>query len=1090
MLTRYNQICILKLLFFILLYGINTPAFAQEGWQWINPSPQGNDLNGVSFVDDNLGMAVGNAGMILKTTDGGQTWTILESNTREDLLAVSFVNANVAYVSGTSRTIMKTTDGGNSWINLSTILTVNQNFRCVHFVDTQVGWMSARNYMLKTLDGGNSWSLYRQYDPFDIYTIFALSADRCFWVGFGGINRTTNGGQSWTSASGVPYAYSYNDIFFINQNEGWTVGDGGVLLKTTDGGDSWIALPNLGFAYGGRLFFKNQNLGWVASYDGILKTTDGGNTWNLKSTATVAKFSFSMTNGFAVGQKGRIYKSTDEGNTWQSLKKSFAREINFKKIFFNDPQVGFILGDSGRVYRTNDSGLSWQTTQVLTSERLLSFFFTDAKTGWIGSNGLIFKTTNGIDWNLWYTTDNWMDFNNIRFYNSQIGCAVGYRIHITTDGGQNWQMKTISGDYNDYDLNSVYYITDQKIIAVGNAGKICYSKDAGATWSKITSPTSSNLLSVKFVDENVGFLITNDGVILKTTDAGLSWQLNYSTTSYYFNDLFVVGNQHLWVACQGKYYTTPHAFLKSSDGGSNWNAMLADNDFITTNFFFSDLNTGWLITEGACLLKYSDNLVIPSHPSNLIASASSVAINLSWQDNATNETGFKVYRSDHYSGAYKPIAELGADVNLYTDINVFPNIIYWYRVSSYNPIGESARSREDSVLISMPKPDTPALISPANNSTDQPVDLNFIWHRANYASSYHLQVSTDMNFSYKVVNDSSITDTLRRITSLSDHTTFYWRVRAKNTIGTSNWSEKWSFRTVIASPEAPVLSFPANGSTWYSTDLTLGWYASARAESYGLQVATASDFSSPFIAESGITSTTKQIIGLGSGTTYHWRVNASNAGGTSAWSTVWSFATKEESPSKVILVAPPNSAIINADSVRFIWRLRDPFLYITKFWFEIAMDSLMQNSVIDSLLTPSDTTKIVRGLAHNQSYWWQVKAKTAGGWSSFSEKYKFSIVLTGVREVPKMTEAFSLNPNYPNPFNPTTVIHYSIPKTLFVELSVFDVLGQELTILVNERQPAGTYQIQFDGQNLPAGLYFYRLRAGEFCATKKMVIVK
>jgi len=154
------------------------------------------------------------------------------------------------------------------------------------------------------------------------------------------------------------------------------------------------------------------------------------------------------------------------------------------------------------------------------------------------------------------------------------------------------------------------------------------------------------------------------------------------------------------------------------------------------------------------------------------------------------------------------------------------------------------------------------------------------------------------------------------------------------------------------------------------------------------------------------------------------------------------------------------------------------------------MDSLMQNSVIDSLLTPSDTTKIVRGLAHNQSYWWQVKAKTAGGWSSFSEKYKFSIVLTGVREVPKMTEAFSLNPNYPNPFNPTTVIHYSIPKTLFVELSVFDVLGQELTILVNERQPAGTYQIQFDGQNLPAGLYFYRLRAGEFCATKKMVIVK
>ncbi|HEX9971473.1 MAG TPA: T9SS type A sorting domain-containing protein [bacterium] len=85
---------------------------------------------------------------------------------------------------------------------------------------------------------------------------------------------------------------------------------------------------------------------------------------------------------------------------------------------------------------------------------------------------------------------------------------------------------------------------------------------------------------------------------------------------------------------------------------------------------------------------------------------------------------------------------------------------------------------------------------------------------------------------------------------------------------------------------------------------------------------------------------------------------------------------------------------------------------------------------------------------------------------------------------------FSLAQNYPNPFNPSTIIQYSIPKASQVELKIFDLLGRELKVLVTGKQEAGSYQVQFDSQGLPAGLYFYRLRAGKFCETKKMVIVK
>ena len=85
---------------------------------------------------------------------------------------------------------------------------------------------------------------------------------------------------------------------------------------------------------------------------------------------------------------------------------------------------------------------------------------------------------------------------------------------------------------------------------------------------------------------------------------------------------------------------------------------------------------------------------------------------------------------------------------------------------------------------------------------------------------------------------------------------------------------------------------------------------------------------------------------------------------------------------------------------------------------------------------------------------------------------------------------FSLEQNYPNPFNPTTSIKYSIPKETFVTLKVFSILGKEITTLVHERKGAGNYSVNFNGDNLPSGIYFYRMQAGNFVSTKKFVLLK
>jgi hypothetical protein len=91
---------------------------------------------------------------------------------------------------------------------------------------------------------------------------------------------------------------------------------------------------------------------------------------------------------------------------------------------------------------------------------------------------------------------------------------------------------------------------------------------------------------------------------------------------------------------------------------------------------------------------------------------------------------------------------------------------------------------------------------------------------------------------------------------------------------------------------------------------------------------------------------------------------------------------------------------------------------------------------------------------------------------------------------PTAPKTFLLEQNYPNPFNPSTTIRYQLPVASEVKLEVYDVLGKKIATLVNERQSAGSYQVVWNASGLSSGTYFYRLQAGTFVETKKMIMVK
>ena len=103
--------------------------------------------------------------------------------------------------------------------------------------------------------------------------------------------------------------------------------------------------------------------------------------------------------------------------------------------------------------------------------------------------------------------------------------------------------------------------------------------------------------------------------------------------------------------------------------------------------------------------------------------------------------------------------------------------------------------------------------------------------------------------------------------------------------------------------------------------------------------------------------------------------------------------------------------------------------------------------------------------------------------------YYATITITGDEEE-LLPQSFELYQNYPNPFNPQTQITYSVPKATDVTIKIYDVLGREIAVLVNERKQPGEYKATWNAEGLSSGVYFYRIVAGEFVETKKMVIIR
>ena len=188
-----------------------------------------------------------------------------------------------------------------------------------------------------------------------------------------------------------------------------------------------------------------------------------------------------------------------------------------------------------------------------------------------------------------------------------------------------------------------------------------------------------------------------------------------------------------------------------------------------------------------------------------------------------------------------------------------------------------------------------------------------------------------------------------------------------------------------------------------------------------------------------------------------------------------------------LLSAPVNQDIQTTEQTALYWNAL-PALYHLQIDRSPDFTSPIIN--FDFLEEPFFTTDL---LPKNDTYYWRVRMLSFEGvpYGDWSETWQFTIPINVTTDSPDgLPLAFTLEPNYPNPFNTTTTIRYALPRAEEVRLEVYDLLGRQVAILQNQTQPAGWHEASFNASRLSSGVYIYRLSAGDFTETKTMMVVR
>lgn len=635
-----------KAILLLLFEGIFLLGLSQ--WHFHNPLPQGHTLRDVHFFDSNTGLAVGDAGTILRTRDGGQTWEFIATHTNLSLYSVTFISDDKGFACGDDGLLLCTEDGGESWEHIFSGF--NYSFRDILAGPyPRIMAVGGEGVMILSEDGGLTWTALTSGVSCGLNSLYCMNAFTSWAVGDQGtILYSHDGGERWNPSESGTFV-RLNKIMFTDENNGWIVGDQGILLFTKDGGEKWER-QDLGIKddlYG--LCFCDLQTGWIVGSEGtILCTQDGGADWELQETDVslplLAVCSCSSKHGYAIGECGITLKTINGGSPWTTLSSGFYSGT-LQYGGFTDDQHGWTCGWSGEIFHSEDEGITWTSSGSVPGYigSMSDIAFSASDKGWFVSSGnwddknaLLFTRDQGETWDTGYFAPGYWDtYCKISFVSPDTGWVGGmtiiedpirgflmeYVVLRTYNGGQSWFRKIFKKPdiliwYTE--LLDIFFLDKKHGWAIGfsigmneytgemySTRELLRTSNGGISWQIIPVDFDRIFQPVKiyFATTNIGWAYWGGGTIIyKTENGGRTWE-EISFPGPVYDICFSDQDNGYFVSRNGNIY-------KTMDGGLTWTAQMSPTTYDLHRILFTESGNGWIYGEGSTILHLADTTTV------------------------------------------------------------------------------------------------------------------------------------------------------------------------------------------------------------------------------------------------------------------------------------------------------------------------------------------------------------------------------------------------------------------------------------------------------------------------------------------------
>lgn len=1001
----------------------------------------------------------------------------------------------------------------------------------VHTADGATIWAVGNNgSIFRSLDGGNTWSLFVQGTA-ALRSVYAIGNDVWMAGDGGACYASTDGGATFDQKTPAGNT-DLRQVVFLDHLNGWLAGANGTLLRSTNGGVTWTPVALGTSATITSLVFIDGQTGYLGGTGGlVMKTVDGGASWtNIGGagwTKTITGIAARGTTVYVTGVDAFCARSSDGGSTWTLLNFMTDSQSDVNGVYAKSASEAFFVGGGGYIRRTTTGGMSFDWPKHGLHATLNSIFFYDNLKGWAcgEKTNVVLRTTDGgttwlmpqgttmsAAWSQKLSVSATVRGNTFvisNFNKNTLYCALGTRIYASYDRGETWAQIAIlpSGGTK---VNSFYISPKDSnlwVAAYGAPDRIVRSTDRGATWTTTIQKDFSEYgmpLEMDGSHPDTLYFGPENGYFYRSTDFGLTWRDSTRPNFRSPCDIVVVRDKPevIWVG-DGITGSGQGQMFRSGDGGQTFQLIytVSGSEIPTVAGSSLDNNVGYATAWGSGgVMKTVDQGMSWSS----VASTSST-----WGvDIAKDDPNVVMYGV--YGGATSYLSST-AGQSFYTSSLTGSN----YAILAYDRgtflAQQSGGIYKYYFTYTVPTSSQQALTLTAPNGGEvwtYGTTRNITWTSTNIVS-VKIEYKTSASGQWQTIVSSTPGPAGSYAWAIPNAPTTQARVRISDATDSSPVDSSDNPFTIA------VAAFSAQPNPVNFGNVPVGTRASQTVTITNNGTATlvvssvlASDPSfsvsrASFGIPAGQSDTilihfTPPVVGTINGQMQF----SCNVPGSPIGVGVSGNGTTAAS---VAVITPNGGELWQAGSTQNITWTTTGLTSValsyktspTSSWVGIAQNVPASQGTYAWVVPNTPTTEArVR-----------ILDESAGIVVDSSDGF-FTIL--GPNAVPEggIPTAFELQQNYPNPFNPSTIIRYGVPKDAMVTLKVYNVVGQEIATLVDERQAAGRYAVAFDTQrlafNLSSGLYFYRLsvvpaaradlpasgQADNFVQVRKMMLLK